>query len=820
MKHDTDLNDFSKLHHLASSISPSMNFAIKNRKFGRGFSCRALISVVILAGLVVAPCLGATESAQRPPIVKDGKPNSQIVIAENPPRMVDVAARELQTYVKKISGAELPIVTSPSPDLPVTIFVGRSKFTDEQGIKNEGLNHGAYRIVSGPDWLVLLGSDYDFVPPEPSATKRGDAERDRVHQEWDKITGTTWENPMLALHRKFNAETGLWLQDEGGSFNAVNGFLYDLGVRWYMPGELGEVIPQMASIQLPEIDRTVHPDYPLRFWHGAYQSFHPDTVFWDRRIGINSGDEVLGSSQHVHGLKNVYSRPEMQEKHPEFYAMIGGQLDYHHANFLSEPLMQETAKYARTVFDHYNTPAVSIWPADGLRPCETAPAMPQADYVGQFMERVGREVLKTHPDRTITYGAYSGYQQPPGNVEQFPPNIMVFLAAHRPGLDDEQRWKERMELVEGWKKKTPTQPIIRNSNSYYEFVIHPRSFARELQALKGISLGDWNEVRRRPGGNKQVVWTTPGLDHLNSYINARFLWDADQDIEAVLDEYHTLFYGPARDKMKEAFDFAEANYTRVDRSITPTEARVTFVEKLQEAKKSVEGTIYGERIDLILSEIKPLDELRKDLAEEIAAKDRKDVPLVIAAKGADAEAKTYHLRDIVTGDKPDVETTFQVRWEDNALVFNITCNEPDMKNRFVTKDVMTGDNVAMLIESQPGTGDYYAIEINPDGDIADCYRRQDRKSVEPRWSSRANVKVDDGADVWKMEVRFPIMAPEEGALDPYHNIVGTMPTAENPWFIQVGRVRHQDGVRKPYTFNPTGGGYHVLNKFARLQVEE
>ncbi len=776
------------------------------------------VSILSLTASIAVGSPPDSEDSKRPMILADGKPNAQIVIAENPPRMVDVAARELQTYLKKITGAELPIVTNPAPDSPVKIFVGRSKFTDEQGINDDGLDHGAYRIVSGPDWLVLLGRDYDFVPPEPSATKRGDKEKDRVTQEWDKITGATWENPMLALHRKFNEETGLWLQDEGGSFNAVNGFLQDLGARWYMPGELGEVVPRMASIELPEIDRTVHPDYPLRFWHGAYNSFHPDTVFWDRRIGINSGDQVLGSSRHVHGLKDVYSRPEMQEKHPEFYAVIGGKLDHHHANFLSESLVQETAKYARAVFDHYGEPAVSIWPADGLRPCETAPAMPQADYVGQFMERVAKEVVKTHPDRLLTYGAYSGYQQPPENVDEFPPNVMVFVAAHRPGLDSPKRWNDRMELVEGWKKKTPNQPIVRNSNSYYEFVIHPRSFARELKALKGISLGDWNEVRRRPGGKKQVVWTTPGLDHINSYINARFLWDADQDIEAVLDEYHTLFYGPAREKMKEAFDYAEANYTRTDSSNFPTEARIAFVEKLQEAKKSVEGTVYGERIDLILSEIKPIEELRKDMAEETAAKDRKDVPLVIAAKGADAEAKTYHLRDIVTGEEPDVETTFQVRWEDNSLVFDITCKEPDMKNRFVTKDVMTGDSVAMLIESQPGTGDYYAIEINPDGDIADCYRREARKTADERWSSRAKVKVEDGDNFWKMEVRFPIMGPEEGALDPFHNIVGKMPTEENPWFIQVGRVRHQDGVRKPYTFNPTGAGYHVLSKFARLQV--
>jgi hypothetical protein len=33
--------------------------------------------------------------------------------------------------------------------------------------------------------------------------------------------------------------------------NAVHDYLRGLGVRWFMPGELGEVVPKMASIPLP-----------------------------------------------------------------------------------------------------------------------------------------------------------------------------------------------------------------------------------------------------------------------------------------------------------------------------------------------------------------------------------------------------------------------------------------------------------------------------------------------------------------------------------------------------------------------------------------
>src|SRR5712672_663653 len=42
-------------------------------------------------------------------LVKDGQPQAEIVIAENPQRAVRFAAQDLRTYVEKISGARLPI---------------------------------------------------------------------------------------------------------------------------------------------------------------------------------------------------------------------------------------------------------------------------------------------------------------------------------------------------------------------------------------------------------------------------------------------------------------------------------------------------------------------------------------------------------------------------------------------------------------------------------------------------------------------------------------------------------------------------------------
>ena len=248
-------------------------------------------------------------------LVEEGRPCAEIVIAESPQRSARLAAHDLQTYVKKISGAHLPIVTVPN-EQAVQVFVGRSEHTDRLKITAEGLKNGAYRIVSGDKWLVLIGDDKDFTPIEPwakNSTERG--EHGKVQGEWDKITGALWGVPMGSLYKhritlpgeigRPDAAVGkiepwqAWGGDERGSFNAVAGFLHRLGVRWYMPGELGEIVPTLASIPLPKIDETVRPDIAMRRFNFRFGvSKDLETALWAMRLGTRDPLDF----QQAHGM--------------------------------------------------------------------------------------------------------------------------------------------------------------------------------------------------------------------------------------------------------------------------------------------------------------------------------------------------------------------------------------------------------------------------------------------------------------------------------------------------------------------------------------
>jgi len=213
----------------------------------------ALLSAFILSGCAWLH-LGETT------LVDGGKPCADIVISEKSPRGVKLAASELQTYIEKISGAKLAITNAPGPDVPAHIYVGRSAYTDKLAITDEGLKWGAFRMVSGKDWLVLLGYDKDFFVPKYVARDPADILR---LKEWDERTGEHWGNPYAGdrLYRQYSGQVGVSIYDDLGSMNAVCEFLRGLGVRWYMPGDLGEIVPALKTIALAPVDKTVRPDF-------------------------------------------------------------------------------------------------------------------------------------------------------------------------------------------------------------------------------------------------------------------------------------------------------------------------------------------------------------------------------------------------------------------------------------------------------------------------------------------------------------------------------------------------------------------------------
>ena len=827
----------------------------------------AIVALCIAFSITRSPAVNPAGSPLT--LVGSGQAQAEIVVAGERPRLVTLAALELQHFLGKMSGARLPIVTAKTAAKTIKIHIGQSAETARLGVTADGLRDGAYRIVSGPDWLVLIGKDFDFDPSKmPWPLKRN--ESPKAAAEWGKITqGKTdaaWGFPFASGFKGFwnpgdftavmsgrygadfavlwntkaGVKPGLWNQDDSGSLNAVYGLLRGLGMRWFMAGDLGEVVPKMATISVGPFNETVRPDFPLRTWLWTnYASFGFDDIIWARRIGMNSGYELLGPLRGPHGLNNVYSHEAMQQAHPEYFALFNGKRDTAKRTsgkdaapcFTSEGLVKETVKYIRYLYDTFHFPSVDIWPVDGLRLCECddCKGKSASELVWGFADRVAREVYKTHPDRRITCGAYTTYIEAPDTIAKFSPNLAVWIAnAGRPMMEDPEHWKNYWDRVQKWQGKIAPGNILRLENNRYHIwgqgapisypVLHPRAVAKDLKALKGISLGDNGEQSQEDG-----AWRAPGLDHITLYVESRFLWDADQDIDAVLDDYCTLFYGPAGKLMKEAITFAEQNLAHKDQSRgrgkgspanVPLATNLRFRELLDNARKAAGDSVYGKRIQLIISELQPKDELiaKHREKEETLAKARANAPVAVAITGTDlSQATAYSLKDNMTPKAPPVETTFRVGWDNNAILFDIVCREPEMKKLNVSSDVHSGDNVVISLETPMHS--YYHLEINPDGAIAEG-------DPAGKWQSRAEVKTQRSADSWRVQIRIPVVGALEAQSDPNHRVAGERPTAQSPWYFNVGRYRVLD-FKKPelQAFSATRAGWHVPEKFGKLRVE-
>ena len=83
-----------------------------------------------------------------------------------------------------------------------------------------------------------------------------------------------------------------------------------------------------------------------------------------------------------------------------------------------------------------------------------------SDYVWDFVNRVAREVRKTHPDKMISNCAYGTYTLPPQNIDKLEPNVQVIIVGgRRPTNDRPEEREEIRKLLLGLRLKGMEQHL-------------------------------------------------------------------------------------------------------------------------------------------------------------------------------------------------------------------------------------------------------------------------------------------------------------------------------------------------------------------------
>ena len=805
-----------------------------------------MLRLIVILSVLLPASLGAKSF-----IVENGKPNAVIVLSETPSRSTRWAAKELQETIEKISGAKLPITKEPGAG--VTIYVGESEPLRKLGVTAKGLQHGSYRTVSGDNWLALIGDDQDFVPREPWAKNNGG--RRKLQPLWEQASGLPYgvpnggmyknREPMPADIAKEEREY-FWAFDERGSYNAVCGFLRRLGARWYSPGPLGEVLPQLNSIPLPQIDEVTKPDFEIRQFSARIGNCDDEVVRWVMRLGTRNVHGLM----IAHGMHTMTHPEELKTKHPDWFALYGGKRDtvtgkrLNHLCYSSEELFRETVKWARAQFDVYDFEGVSIMPPDAygsICQCELCTGK-QIDAMGargklsnhvwDYANRVAKEVGKTHPDKLIVCCAYGANTEPPKNIRKLEPNVQVVIVGGRRPRNSLPEQREYVDqLRAGW-LKLATRPIMIFENypftgrGTYLPAFVAETIGNSINATKGLSRGEdiWLSFPRRHDD------PAIGFDHFQVYFTARMWWGGkDAKVTDQLREYCTKFYGPAGSQMFEFFNFCELNYQAMEKDIEPVQTALKMIDQARSQVSS--DSIHAQRLALVDSFLNALRSKAKQLAQGRGPVARVRTvwdprePIVIDGK-LDEEYWERHrkwsvsrLRELQTGSRPIFGTSVMAGWDRGGqnLYFAIRCDErPGEKlNITATKHddeaIWYGDLIE--IELATDSHSYYQIAVNPAGALADLDRGANKAS-RFRWESQAEVATHVADDHWIVEIRIPVTEDEN---DPLNQVIGRKPSSSLPWHFNVCRQRVRKNGTELSAISPTGSkGFHVPLKFAHF----
>ncbi len=221
--------------------------------------------------IVINNSIPAASSGEIRYLVQDGVALSDIVISPDAPNSVKLAANYLQYYIDDMTGVNLSISNVPSTDYEFHVYVGRSTYTDTLGINASGCENGGFKMISGDDYLVLLGQDDVAVVPGFNGVPGP-----RNETAWDQLVNSKWgenyrwSNDFIKFYGNgCYYEQNVWDADKKGSLNAVYEFLYGQGIRWYHPGwyeypDIGTVIPEKQDISFEDVNKLVNPDFAMR----------------------------------------------------------------------------------------------------------------------------------------------------------------------------------------------------------------------------------------------------------------------------------------------------------------------------------------------------------------------------------------------------------------------------------------------------------------------------------------------------------------------------------------------------------------------------
>lgn len=491
--------------------------------------------IVVLCSILILQCaptvaFAAQTNGELFVVVRDGRPQATIVVASNAAEKVRVAASELQTYIRKISGAVLQIITDSDNPQGKLILVGKSKLVPASvpipsGLTNARREEG-FAILCNGNHLVLAGNDAG------------------------NYHGTEY---------------------------AVYEFLERLGVRWFMPGDFGEIIPRLKTIVFPPVRIVEKPDFIMRnWWAHVPEALRDQDERWKLRNKMlpEPPFKIPNDSSirdYLQDWKNISERPELFALSQDGRRLKG-------LPCLTNPdavkvVADGVKAYLRR---HEDENSCAFAPDDGFPRDFTPetmklnqgfvelggrPGVPGEVSISEewfsFVNKVIEEVRKEFPDAYIATNGYANRDLPPQGIKINDHMVLMFAAIWSCTIhshDNPQCWQKNLQgkIIKRWTEICPNVWIYGYIDNMLVSALTPmpevHKIRRDIPLYKkwGV-IGFWDEARN--------VWAEAGI--ASRYVRAKLEWNADADVDAILDDFYSKWYGPAARPARAFYDALE-----------------------------------------------------------------------------------------------------------------------------------------------------------------------------------------------------------------------------------------------------------------------
>jgi len=454
-------------------------------------------------------------------LVRDGRPGAVLVLSEEASRTTTqqkstrrkriaidpvtnekLAAEEIQTHIEKMSGTRLEIITVGEPlDGRLPVFIGSAAdVTLDREIRKQSNDPGSFALVAGDESIMIRGLF-------PSGTLFG-----------------------------------------------VYELLEQVGVRWFMPGEIGLVVPESDTVEIKK-QRTIQvPSFNARHLQGV------STPDWERRMRL--GGPYFPASHGAPGFGRGGSN-ELFAQHPEYFSLIDGQRKTRQLCLSNPQVLSIAAEATREYFrSHPEADIMGIGANDGRGFCECencrkldggdydpfghAPSM--TDRYIWFFNRILEEIKDEFPDKRLGFYAYSIYNRPPVKVKPNPrlvPAVALITLCRLHGMDNPVCPEKSYEkwIIREWGKLVPEVYY----RGYWFNLADPglpffmiERIKREVPLGKQLGIAGW-----RVEAPSEWAASNP-----SRYIACKLMWDHKADVTRLMQDFYEKFFGPAAQPMR------------------------------------------------------------------------------------------------------------------------------------------------------------------------------------------------------------------------------------------------------------------------------